>query len=430
MSASPPGRILHVSRFLGGGAGRAACALHNGLLAQGIDSTIVTSTRGIPPGSPPRSITRPFPGGVAARLRRRVMGAMRRQMAPRPSGADPFDTGGAAYGRDFLARLPPHEILHLHGLAGYVDAAALLAAPGLRPCVWTLHDMHPFTGGCHYAGACEGYTRRCGGCPQLSRPWPWDLSRRAWRRRRAALRQRPPRRLHIVAPSRALAAACARSSLLGGFPITTIPYAVDTERFRPRDRGAARSALGLPPDRPVVMFAAHALGNPRKGGELLTAVWARLGPTAPLLLLAGNGDLPGPPPPTAVHLGALADDDRLALAYAAADLVVAPSREEGFGLVALEAQACAIPVVAGAVGGLTDAVDDGRTGLLLPPAADAEVWRSALTALLGDAARRAAMGRAARIRALAEFAIPVQARRHVALYDALGAGASTEGQRP
>jgi glycosyltransferase involved in cell wall biosynthesis len=84
--------------------------------------------------------------------------------------------------------------------------------------------------------------------------------------------------------------------------------------------------------------------------------------------------------------------------YRAAAVVAAPSRREGYGVVAREAMAWGRPVVASAVGGLTDAVEDGVTGLLVPPG-DVGALRAALERLLGDAELRARLGAAAREKA-------------------------------
>jgi glycosyltransferase involved in cell wall biosynthesis len=86
--------------------------------------------------------------------------------------------------------------------------------------------------------------------------------------------------------------------------------------------------------------------------------------------------------------------------YERAALVVVPSLREGYGMVAREAMAYGRPVVASAVGGLLDAVVDGVDGVLVPPGDVAEL-RAALERLLGDAALRAELGRAARARAVA-----------------------------
>ena len=89
---------------------------------------------------------------------------------------------------------------------------------------------------------------------------------------------------------------------------------------------------------------------------------------------------------------------KLAGWYRSADVVVMPSYSESFGLVALEAQACGTPVVATRVGGLSRAVSDGRTGILVDGHYAGD-WADALEALYDDPVRREDMGRAASVQA-------------------------------
>ena len=88
--------------------------------------------------------------------------------------------------------------------------------------------------------------------------------------------------------------------------------------------------------------------------------------------------------------------------YERAAVVVVPSRREGYGVVAREAMAHGRPVVATAVGGLVDAVEDDVTGLLVP-AGDVEAIRHAVSRLLEDTALRRRLGEAARERARQRF---------------------------
>jgi type III pantothenate kinase len=101
--------------------------------------------------------------------------------------------------------------------------------------------------------------------------------------------------------------------------------------------------------------------------------------------------------------------------YERAAVVAVPSRREGYGMVAREAMAYARPVVASAVGGLLDAVDDGVTGLLVPPR-DAAALRTALEQLLGDGELRRRLGAAAREKALRELSPEVEADALLAVY--------------
>jgi glycosyltransferase involved in cell wall biosynthesis len=94
-----------------------------------------------------------------------------------------------------------------------------------------------------------------------------------------------------------------------------------------------------------------------------------------------------------------------------------PSREEGLGMVAVEAQLSGAPVIAFASGGLTDVVEDGRTGLLVPPG-DVHALAAAIDRVAADPALAADLGSAGRGSALARFAPRAAAARYAAIYQA------------
>jgi glycosyltransferase involved in cell wall biosynthesis len=96
--------------------------------------------------------------------------------------------------------------------------------------------------------------------------------------------------------------------------------------------------------------------------------------------------------------------------------VAAPSRREGYGVAAREAMAWGRPVVASAVGGLLDAVDDGATGLRVPPG-DVPALRAALERLLGDADLRMRLGTAARVKAQRDFSFEAATTALLAAYE-------------
>lgn len=141
-----------------------------------------------------------------------------------------------------------------------------------------------------------------------------------------------------------------------------IPNGVDVDCFRPRDRAAARTALDLDPQARYALYVGRIEG--RKGGDLLEPA-ARGGGFE--LLVAGRDA-----PPGARYLGSLSPE-RLALAYAAADVVLFPTRYEGCSFVVLEALACATPLVTTAVGWMPEflrALPDYRRLVVAPDAED------------------------------------------------------------
>ncbi len=218
----------------------------------------------------------------------------------------------------------------------------------------------------------------------------------------------PPGRLEIVAPG-----------VLHAF-------------FSPGDRSGARRALGLG-DHPVLLFVGRI--QPLKGLDVAVQALALLPRRDAVLVVIGGASGPDGGgevarvhrlvdqlglghrvrfvPPQPHHL--------LSSWYRAADVCLVPSRSESFGLVALEAAACGVPVVASAVGGLRTLVDHGTTGLLVE-GRDPAVFAGHVATLLADPVLAARMGRAAASRARG-YTWPVAAARLRRLYADLSAGA-------
>jgi glycosyltransferase involved in cell wall biosynthesis len=284
--------------------------------------------------------------------------------------------------------------------------------------VRTLHDMNAFTGGCHYDGGCGRHVERCGRCPQLARPAESDLSRQVWERKRAVLRRVPAGRLHFVTPSRWLAGELKRSSLLAGFPVTVIPYGVDTDLFRPVDRGWARDLLRIPPDALVVLLVAEPITRRVKGFGMLVEALDLIGDGRVVLLSAGTGTPPVEARCPHAHLGHVGDQRLLPVVYGAADLLVIPSLQDNSPQVVLEAMACGLPVIGYASGGIPDLIRHHDTGLLVPTG-DVPALGAAIGRLLHDRRERLEMGTRARDLIGREHTPALQARRYLTLYESL-----------
>lgn len=361
------------------GSGTAALRLHQGLRAIGVDSRLWvkrSKRRQAPTLEAVRAIDWPLhdeaetvPQRVAAwwrkqRGRHRLKAALR----GRPPGLEVFSTARRERPTPYDRELFQGDVLHLHWVNGLLDWPSFFAAvPDDLPIVWTLHDMHAFTGGCHHSDACRAFENACHHCPQLGNSGERDLAAISFADKLAAYRGK---QLHIVTPSRWLECHVRNSALFASAAsVRTIRNGLDTTVFRPLDRSAARRELGLDDDRFAVGFGAASLKNPRKGvAELLSAL-QRLPPDEPLSCIAlGSHQLPTPDQPSfpVVSCGYVDDPRRQATIYNAMDLFVLPSWAENLPQMAVEALACGTPVLAFDVGGIPEIVQPGITGWLAP----------------------------------------------------------------
>ncbi|MFA7438312.1 glycosyltransferase [Castellaniella sp.] len=310
------------------------------------------------------------------------------------------------------------DVVNLHWVGGECLSIREIGAIH-KPHVWTLHDMWAFGGAAHLAPDHEGVRWRVGYW-QDNKPagvrWP-DLDRWVWARKKRAWRRPIP----IVTPSQWLARCVRDSALMQGWPVHVIPNVLDVERFRPWPKTFARGILGLPPDSLLIMFGAIGGGrDPNKGWDLLETALIELGHRMPGVecVIFGQSE-PAEPPQLGVPLhwlGPLHDDASLALAYSAADVMVVPSRQENLPQSGTEAQSCGCPVVAFDCTGLPDVVVHQETGYLAKPYDTGDLAQG-IQWVLGDSARRARLGHAARERAVRRWAQGVVVPQYLAVYE-------------
>lgn len=184
-----------------------------------------------------------------------------------------------------------------------------------------------------------------------------------------------------------------------------VPCGIDASIFRPQNKSSSRAALGLPDDRPILLYVGRF--DPAKGIDTFVRAAAMVRAHHPVHLVFAGGYEPGCPDgdeflriqalvaelglaESATFLGKVAHD-QLPLVYSAGDICIVPSHYESFGMVAIEAMGCATPVVASDAGGLRYSVVHRETGLLATPR-DPAAFASALKLMLDDPALRQRMG--------------------------------------
>jgi glycosyltransferase involved in cell wall biosynthesis len=307
----------------------------------------------------------------------------------------------------------PH-VVNLHWVPRWLDLPSFFNSlpPGI-PVIWTLHDLIPITGGCHYPGACDGFTKQCGSCPQQKNPRPNDATNKFFR-----IKERLYQRtnLHFVGNSEWTTAQAKRSGLVEyAKSIRTIHYGLDVEQFKPVDKTVAKRALGITDGKFVVGFSCLDFNERRKGAEILMEALKTFPAKEIILLVLGAGKWPVTGVET-IPMGSLGSPRLQSIFYSALDVFAMPSRVETFGNVAMEAMACETPVVAYPAGGLMDVVAAGETGLM-----DAEIGSVAgiarmLQWMWQHPKERVEMGIASRQRVIEKFCDSLMARRYMELY--------------
>jgi glycosyltransferase involved in cell wall biosynthesis len=410
-------KILHLSTSdIDNGGARAAYRLHKGLQSLGCDSQMLVRAK----FSSDETVT--AEKSVLTKLGPPTSGLPLR-LYPKCNAAV-FST---QWFPDVLAsratRIDP-DIINLHWACnGYLQIETLPKFN--KPLVWTLHDMWPFTGGCHYIQDCEQYKDSCGACPQLHSSSSWDLSRWVWQRKAQSWKNA---NLTIVATSTWMANCARSSSLFKNRRVELIPLGLDTEKYKPINRQFARELLNLPQDKQLVLFGAiGANANQRKGFHLLLPALQRLSSSGwrdGLEIVIFGSLAPQKPMDLGFkthYLGHFYDDISLASIYSAADVMVVPSTQEAFGQTATEALSCGTPVVAFNSTGLKDIVDHQQDGYLATPF-EVEDLAKGIAWVLEEQERYQKLRFYAREKSLREFASETQARRYLSLYEQILVG--------
>lgn len=256
------------------------------------------------------------------------------------------------------------DVIHLHWInGGFVTLSQLSKIK--KPIVWSLLDMWPFTGGCHYDNDCLKYTTGCGMCPQLNSN-KRDISGYIIQKKIRCYKN--IEKLIIVGHSKWITESARQSVVFKGREIVNIPSSIDTEEFNMLNKLEARRVLGVPEQKKIILYGAmSSTSDKRKGHHELQRAMGLLKTPNVYSIIFGNTLDVGTNDSNSKILGPLYDTTSLKLLYNAADVTIVPSLQENFSNVILESLSCGTPVVAFNIGGNSDMIMHKNNGYLAEP---------------------------------------------------------------
>jgi glycosyltransferase involved in cell wall biosynthesis len=263
------------------------------------------------------------------------------------------------------------DLIHLHWInQGYFSFKTLrLLALLNKPVFWTFHDMWAFTGGCHYTNNCERFINNCGNCPSLKNSSPEDYSHKIWSQKKQIFSELD---LNLVTPSNWLRDYAKKSSLFEDKKIEVIPYAIDLELFKPKNKLEIRNNLGFPKDKILILFGSMNVKDERKGFKYFKESLIKLLEINPgfkdriKIIVFGKSDqeMQADIPFEFIFYGRIDSDEKIVALYNAADFFVISSLEDNYPNTVMEALSCGLPVLAFDTGGIPDMVSHLRNGYL------------------------------------------------------------------
>lgn len=401
-------KVVHLCAQDHGGAGTAAVRLHQALCNAGVSSSMLVLSR----RSQEANI---HSVGTQADFLNRLDSIARAYPARSPA-FEIFSDGSASLDLTANRLIQEADIINLHWVPGMLDHSKLGQLFGFKPLVWTLHDMNPFTGGCHYNSGCRKFEQQCGACPQLASNSPEDLSFSNFIGKVEGYRNL---NLHIVTPSRWLLEEARKSKLMGDFPATVIPNGFPIELFFPLPVAQVRQLLGIPVERPIVLFGCEHVLNTRKGFKHVLKTFNILseeGAERPLFCFFGHLPPEIQLPSDFKSLGTIKEIKLLSAIYSMADVFLIPSLEDNLPNVVPEALLAGTPVVGFDVGGIPEMILHKRTGYIAP-VGDADELANGVRWVLRNKTEE--MSALCRNTAAARFSQEIQAVRYLETYSEL-----------
>ncbi len=285
------------------------------------------------------------------------------------------------------------DVIILHWVNSFVSYSAVkkLAKTG-KPVIWVMHDMWPYTGGCHYDYGCGRFAEGCGHCPRLGSDRKKDRSYFNFNKKKEMLEGSG---IVIVSPSNWNKECSEMSGISAKNKKYVIYNPIDEDIYHPiPDITDIRKSMGFDPDRKLVIFGAmgqsvHKWEGVRMLKEAIDLLPSDIKNRLEFAVFGNTGkdsfsdmDMP------VKALGYIHDEEEIARLYACADVFVSPSTADNYPNTLLEAICCGTPCVCFDRGGMGDLVKTGSTGYLAKAEDTADMSKGIEYVLKGDLKQR------------------------------------------
>lgn len=351
-------KIVHISASdIGGGASIAACRHCEAMLKIGIDSRIVTLTK----GSHKNYVKKLHLGWRVLLLLYHSLFVEKTKKRLQPKGTfsimkygQRFDEEKAVKGADYIIlHWVNNNCLNVNGIEKILQLG--------KPTYWYMHDMFPITGGCHHSLGCEGYQDKCTECPLIK-----NEKGIASKQLQSKLKHWAKyKNLEFITPSTWLGNCVEKSILAKGHKVHVVPNVIDTEFFKPLPFDT-KVVFGLDPNKKTILFSADLSGSVYKGSEYTIDCLKQLDPYKYEGLIIGNmpQGLQEMVPIRISATGYLVDSISLVVAYNACDTFIISSIAENYPNVVMEAMSCGKPCVGFQTGGIPDLIHHETNGYI------------------------------------------------------------------
>lgn len=350
-------KVVHFTENVRDGAGRAVLNLHQGLLQEGVNSTIITKDD----EDLSRKILKIH---TKQSLILRILWKIYRVIFS-PKTFYNFDCSLPNW-KLIKQHLKNVDIICLHSIQTLLnskDINKLYKSTG-APITWTTMDIEPITAGCHFNLGCEKYLIGCQKCPHIRYIPFFDITQRIWKNKKKYLSNL---NITFIHPTSNMHSIGKRSKLFKAKDHKKIFLSIDQKVFYPRDKIKCRDKFGFSKESTILLFGCFDLSDYRKGGHKLIEALEHISSTLESkinLVTFGtqNSFNPNIENVEWTHLGRINNNEELSMLYGACDILCVPSIDDVGPMIINEAISCHRPIAAFNNGVASDLIIKGKTG--------------------------------------------------------------------